>query len=71
LRPGGTVIISTFALDGPPKCSRLDVMRYDEQAIRTELGAEFQLQEVLRETHMTSCQSEQRFVYFRFQWQDA
>lgn len=71
LQPGGTVIISTFALDGPPKCSGLDVIRYDEQAIRSELGAEFQLQEVRRETHMTPWESEQRFIYFRFEWRSA
>ena len=68
LQPGGTVIMATFALDGPPKCSGLDVMRYDEQSIVGELGAEFTLQEVLRETHVTPWQSEQRFIYFRFQW---
>jgi SAM-dependent methyltransferase len=67
LHPGGTVIISTFALDGPPKCSGLEVMRYDEQSIRKELGEEFQLQEIRRETHMTPWESEQRFIYFRFQ----
>jgi len=71
LQPGGTVIISTFALDGPPKCSGLEVRRYDEQTIRAELGAEFQLQEVRRETHMTPWQSEQRFIYFRFQRQST
>lgn len=67
LQPGGAAVISTFALDGPPKCSGLDVMRYDEQAVQAELGTEFQLQEVRRETHVTPWQSEQRFVYFRFQ----
>jgi SAM-dependent methyltransferase len=69
LQPGGMVIISTFALDGPPKCSGLDVMRYDEQSIAAELGAEFRLQEVRRETHITPGQIEQRFNYFLFQWQ--
>ena len=71
LKPGGTVVISTFALDGPAKCSGLDVVRYDEQAMLAELGAEFQLQEVRRETHVTPWQSEQRFIYFRYQWQSA
>jgi len=71
LEPGGTVIISTFALDGPPKCSGLDVMRYGEQSMLVELGVEFQLQEVRRETHVTPWQSEQRFMYFRFQWQPS
>jgi len=71
LQPGGAVIISTFALDGPPKCSGLDVMRYDEQSILAELGTEFQLQEVRRETHVAPRQSDQRFIYFRFRWQDT
>ena len=69
LLPGGAAIIATFALDGPPKCSGLDVKRYDEQSIVAELGSEFRLQEVRRETHITPWQSEQRFMYFRFQRQ--
>jgi len=71
LLPGGTVIISTFALDGPLKCSGLDVVRYDEQTILAELGADFQLQEVCRETHVTPWQTEQQFIYFRLRWQGA
>jgi trans-aconitate methyltransferase len=69
LQPGGAIVVSTFALDGPPKCSGLDVMRHDESSIQAELGADFQLREVRRETHITPWQSEQRFIYFRFQWQ--
>jgi hypothetical protein len=71
LQPGGTVIIATFALDGPPKCSGLDVVRYDEQSILAELGTEFRLQEIRRETHVTPWDSEQRFIYFRLQWQPS
>jgi 2-polyprenyl-3-methyl-5-hydroxy-6-metoxy-1,4-benzoquinol methylase len=71
LQPGGALVLSTFATDGPPKCSGLDVMRYDEPAMRAELGAEFQLQESRRETHITPWESEQRFIYFRFCWQPA
>ncbi|HZT22020.1 MAG TPA: class I SAM-dependent methyltransferase [Verrucomicrobiae bacterium] len=66
LAPDGTAIISTFALDGPPQCSGLEVVRYDEQSICAELGEEFLLQESRRETHITPWQSEQRFIYFRF-----
>ena len=68
LHPGGTVVLSTFSLDGPPMCSGLDVVRYDESSIFAELGAEFQLREVRREIHVTPWQSEQHFIYFRFQW---
>ncbi len=69
LESRGAVVISTFAPDGPPKCSGLEVRRYDEQALLAELGPEFHLLEVRRETHLTPWQSEQRFIYFRLQWQ--
>jgi len=69
LEPDGAVVIATFAPAGPPKCSGLDVVRYDEQSIAAELGVEFRLQEVRRETHLTPWQAEQRFNYFRFQRQ--
>ena len=71
LEPNGAVVIATFAPEGPPKCSGLDVVRYDEKSIAAELGAEFRLQEVRRETHVTPWQAEQRFNYFRFQRQSA
>ncbi len=69
LVPGGIAIVSTFALDGPSKCSGLNVMRYDEQSIVAELGPEFTLQEVCRETHITPWKSKQHFVYFRLKRQ--
>ena len=69
LRPGGSVVLATFATDGPPKCSGLDVVRYDESSIQSELGAEFRLEETRREKHVTPWRSEQRFVYFRFRRQ--
>lgn len=65
LQPGGAVIIATFALDGPPKCSGLEVMRYDESSLLAELGPGFRLEETRRETHVTPWESEQRFSYFR------
>ena len=69
LEPGGAVVIATFASDGPSKCSGLEVMRYDESSIQAELGTEFGLQEVRRETHVTPWHAEQRFAWFRFRWQ--
>lgn len=67
LKPGGTVIIATFAPEGPPKCSGLDVVRYDERSIAAELGAAFKLREVRREAHVTPGKAEQPFRYFRFE----
>jgi trans-aconitate methyltransferase len=68
LQPGGAVVMATFAPDGPPKCSGLDVVRYDEPAMLAELGTEFRLVEVQHETHITPWRAEQRFIYFRLQW---
>lgn len=67
VEPGGAVIIATFASDGPPQCSGLDVARYDEQSLSAELGPAFALREVRRETHHTPWKTEQRFIYCRFQ----
>lgn len=66
LKPGGSVVIAAFALDGPPKCSGLDVMRHDQASIGAELGVGFRLEEARRETHRTPWQAEQRFIYCRF-----
>jgi ubiquinone/menaquinone biosynthesis C-methylase UbiE len=66
LIPNGHVIIATFAIDGPVKCSGLDVARYDGPAICTELGAGFRLIEQTDETHVTPWGTEQTFSYFRF-----
>ena len=50
---GGTVIIATFAIDGPERCSGLPVQRYDPAALAKELGHEFKLLEHWQEKHIT------------------
>ena len=67
LRHGGTLIIATFALEGPPRCSGLPVTRYDASGLATELGEEFSLQESLTDVHRTPAGVEQAFTYVRFQ----
>ncbi len=66
LTPDGHVIIATFAIDGPLKCSGLEVARYDASAITAELGEGFRLLEQVDETHTTPWGTEQKFSYFRF-----
>ena len=63
---GGHAIIATFALDGPEKCSGLEVARYDGPTIAAELGNGFKLVEQVDETHHTPWDTEQRFSYFHF-----
>lgn len=66
LEPGGHLIMMAFAIDGPTKCSGLDIVQYDEDKIMAELGAGFELIESGRETHVTPAEKEQKFAYFRF-----
>ncbi len=71
LRPGGSVVMATFAVDGPRRCSGLEVMRHDRHSVRAALGEDFRLEQTRRETHLTPSGVEQRFVYFRFLWADG
>ena len=66
LTPGGHVIMATFAIDGPQKCSGLEVSCYDASALSAELGAGFALVEQADETHVTPWHTQQKFSYFRF-----
>lgn len=68
LKPGGQVIIASFAPDGPARCSGQDIVRYDALSLARELGDDFTLEEHLRETHRTPAGREQRFGYCRFRW---
>jgi SAM-dependent methyltransferase len=63
LRPGGHVIVASFAEDGPEKCSGLPVMRYRPDQLHAEFGAPFTLLRHERETHLTPAGASQQFVY--------
>jgi SAM-dependent methyltransferase len=63
LRPRGHVILSTFALEGPTKCSGLSVMRHDAASILREFGPRFHLAATASELHTTPSRAVQPFVY--------
>lgn len=63
VKPGGHVIVATFALNGPTQCSGLDVIRYDPESLHHEFGDEFRLVKSTQETHKTPWGNEQPFVY--------
>jgi SAM-dependent methyltransferase len=70
LRPGGHVVLATFALDGPPQCSGLDVARYGVEEIRAAFGDGFQLIESVDEAHDTPWDTTQAFMYFWMRGQE-
>ena len=63
LKPGGHLVMATFALDGPPRCSGLDVVRYSAESLRDALGPGFDLIDSVREEHRTPSGAIQRFQY--------
>jgi len=63
VKPGGLVIVATFAEDGPEKCSGLPVMRYGSSELHAEFGEPFLLLGHEKESHHTPGGIEQKFVY--------
>ncbi len=67
IKPGGHVVIGTFAIDGPERCSGLPVNRYDAASLAAELGKGFRLIDARRHEHATPWGAIQRFQFCMFQ----
>jgi len=65
LKVNGTVIIATFAPDGPEKCSGLPVARYSPETLTAALGERFELVEARPHRHTTPWGTVQSFQYSR------
>lgn len=66
LKAGGHLIIATFGLKGPRKCSGLHVVRYSPETLHKEFGINFDLVETFVEVHSTPSKVQQKFVYCHF-----
>jgi len=65
VKRGGSVVIATFALEGPPKCSGLPVVRYSAESLAAVLGEHFALSEHRDHVHRTPWGTDQAFQYSR------
>ncbi len=63
LKLGGHIIVASFGLDGPAKCSGLDVVRYDHGSMHDEFGDSFRFIDSLDELHHTPFGTTQNFIY--------
>jgi hypothetical protein len=63
LATDGHVVMGTFALAGPSRCSGLDVRRYDAATLAAEFGPEFELTTHFEATHRTPSGAEQCFLF--------
>lgn len=71
VKPGGHVIVATFAEDGPLQCSGLPVRRYSADELHAEFGQPFTLLRHQREEHHTPFGTVQKFVYCYCRRQDS
>ena len=67
LKPGGLALISTFAVQGPEKCSGLPVQRWGEEEIKLALSDSYSHLASFEETHQTPTGVPQAFSIFLFQ----
>ena len=66
LKPGGHLIIGTFATEAPPRCSGLPVQRYNQEQLENTLGEAFELKRHKQELHITPGGVEQMYLYCHF-----
>jgi len=63
----GLVIVGTFSVDGPFKCSGLEIKQYDEQGMKEKFETSgFQNLACKREDHITPSGAVQNFVFCSF-----
>ena len=60
---GGHVVVATFALDGPDRCSDLPVRRCDAAQLADDFARHFELVDAVEEHHRTPWGAEQHFQY--------
>lgn len=63
VKPGGHVIVATFAEDGPTQCSGFPVVRYSPDGLRAEFGMPFTLLRHEEEEHRTPGGGIQKCIY--------
>jgi SAM-dependent methyltransferase len=66
LKPGGHLILGTFAPEAPPMCSGLPVQHYSPEQLQNTLGPMFELQRNEKELHVTPGGVQQMYLYCLF-----
>lgn len=66
VRAGGFVILASFALSGPERCSGLPVRRYSADMLQAELGPVYHLIDQQPQTHVTPTGNHQDFIWCLF-----
>ena len=67
LPTGGYLIIGTVALDAPPRCSGLDVCRYDAPSLAAEFSPAFRVVEETSHIHTMPSGKLQHYIFLTFE----
>ncbi|MCF6130153.1 class I SAM-dependent methyltransferase [Flavobacterium sp. AS60] len=62
----GNLVIGTFSVNGPMKCSGLDITQYDEAKLKAVFEKDFDLIESFTEDHKTPFNTTQNFIFCNF-----
>lgn len=63
VKTGGHIIVASFGLGGPEKCSGLNVVRYSAESMHREFRNDFELVDATTELHHTPFGTDQQFIY--------
>lgn len=62
----GALVIGTFSVDGPLKCSGIDITQYSESSLERTFDPYFRLESTFRVDHPTPFDTVQNFVFGAF-----
>lgn len=63
VKENGHIILGTFAVNGPKKCSGIEVVQYSKQSLPRAFEPEFKLKECQKIAHLTPFETLQEFVF--------
>jgi 2-polyprenyl-3-methyl-5-hydroxy-6-metoxy-1,4-benzoquinol methylase len=66
IKPGGHMIIATFSLAAPPRCSGLDVIRHSTESLYNEFRKSFLMIHSFEQEHITPSGVRQQYIYCYF-----
>ena len=66
INSNGNLIVGTFSLDGPKKCSGLPIRQYAKESLNSVFKENFKLQNTCSSIHITPTENTQKFTFCTF-----
>lgn len=62
----GFIAMGTFSIHGPDKCSGLEIRKYSEESLSSQLNIDFEKIKCIMEDHLTPFNTKQNFLFCSF-----